>query len=118
MPMRRVLAPILLLIAYVALSFVNDPDGFLGTDTGGKVATLEHMVDAGDFDPDLGYWAEEWDSEGDYHPLYYTSHLGDRWVNVTTLPVVLAARPLYDVGGYRLALLLPMLGAVATALAA
>ena len=30
---------------YVGLSFANDPRGFLGTDTGGKVATLRAMED-------------------------------------------------------------------------
>ena len=39
--LRRPLAAGLLLLAlYVALSFANDPKGSLGTDTGGKVATL------------------------------------------------------------------------------
>ena len=37
---------------------------------------------------------------------------------VTTLPVLELARPLYDLGGYRAALLLPMLGAVGAAAAA
>src|SRR5207245_9346402 len=50
--------------------------------------------------------------------LYYTSHIGRRWVNATTLPVLYAAEPLYHLGGYRLALLVPMLGAVAAAFAA
>jgi hypothetical protein len=112
---RRVFSALVLLVLYGALSLLNDPHGYLGTDTGGKVASLERMADEGTFDPDIGYWAEEWDPDGTYHPLYYTYHLGDRWVNLTTLPVVLAARPLYAVGGYRLALLLPMLGAVAVA---
>ena len=39
------------------------------------------------------------------------------WINVTTLPMLEAAKPLYDVGGYRLALLWPMLGAVLAAFA-
>lgn len=107
-----------LLAIYVALSLFNDPGGYLGTDTGGKVATLRAMDDRGNFDPDVGYWAEEWDPSGELHPLYFTSHVGDRWVNATTLPALLAAQPLYRVGGYRAALLVPMLGAVACALAA
>ena len=41
-----------------------------------------------------------------------------KWVNVTTVPVLYLAEPLYRAGGYRLALVLPMLGSVAAALAA
>ena len=107
-----------LLGVYVVLSLFNDPRGFLGTDTGGKVATLEVMAERGRLDPDIGYWAERWDPAGDVHPLYYTSHVGERWVNATTLPMLFAGYPLYRAGGYRLALVLPMLGAVLTALAA
>jgi hypothetical protein len=113
-----VAAALLLLAVYVALSFANDAHGFLGTDTGGKVATLRTMEASGRLDPDLGYWAEPWDPDGRLHPLYYTSHVGSRWVNVTTLPALYAGYPLYRLGGYRLALLVPMLGAVAAAFAA
>lgn len=115
---RPLVACALLLTIYVGLSFLNDPRGYLGTDTGGKVATLEVMARDGTTDPDVGYWAEKWDPRGDLHPLYYTNHLGDRWVNVTTLPALELALPLYRVGGYRLALLLPMLGSLLAALAA
>jgi hypothetical protein len=116
---RPVVAGVVLLCAYVGLSFLNSPRGFLGTDTGGKVATLEVMTrgEGITFDPDLGYWAERWDSDGSVYPIYFTAHIGRRWVNVTTLPMLFAAAPLYDVGGYRLALLLPMMGAVAAAFA-
>ncbi|HVT75485.1 MAG TPA: hypothetical protein VHD87_00530, partial [Acidimicrobiales bacterium] len=112
------LASTVLLAIYLVLSLGNDTRGFLGTDTGGKVATLRAMDAHHNFDPDVGYWAAKWDPSGALHPLYYTSHIGDRWVNVTTLPAVLAADPLYRALGYRGALLLPMLGAVACALAA
>src|SRR5205807_2001537 len=44
--------------------------------------------------------------------------VGHRWVDVTTVPMLYLGYPLYRLGGYRLALLLPMLGAVAAALAA
>src|SRR3546814_17864200 len=39
------------------------------------------------------------------------------WINVTTLPMLVAAAPLYEIGGYRLALVWPMLGAVLAAFA-
>jgi hypothetical protein len=44
-------------LVYVALSFANDPHGSLGTDTGGKTATLVTMNRNGNLDPDVGYWA-------------------------------------------------------------
>ncbi|MEO8695817.1 MAG: hypothetical protein ABI658_20020 [Acidimicrobiales bacterium] len=112
------MAAIGLLALYVALSFLDSPRGFLGTDTGGKVATLEVMRDRGTADPDVGYWAAAYDPDAVLHPLYYTSHVGDRYVNLTTLPMPLLVRPLYSHFGYRAALLVPMLGAVASALAA
>ncbi|HEX4978769.1 MAG TPA: hypothetical protein VFV35_01775 [Acidimicrobiales bacterium] len=117
---RPVAAGAILLAAYACLSLLSSPRGFLGTDTGGKVATLEVMTRGPGFrlDPDIGYWAEEWDPDGSLHPLYYTSRVADGWVNATTLPMLLAAAPLYDVGGYRAALLLPMLGSVTAAFAA
>ncbi len=105
---RPLVAGLVLVAVYVVLSFAMDSAGFLGTDTGGKVATVKVMSERGDFDPDIGYWASQWDPEGRVHGLYYTSKVGDRYINVTSLPMVLAARPLYDVGGYRATLLLPM----------
>ena len=107
-----------LLAFYVALSFLNSPRGFLGTDTGGKVATLVVMDKHGTADPDVGYWAAKYDPEAVLHPLYYTSHVGARYVNLTTLPMPLVVRPLYARFGYRGALLVPMLGAIAAAFAA
>jgi hypothetical protein len=115
---RPWVAGLVLLFAYVALSFAMDTNGFLGTDTGGKVATVKLMSERGDFDPDVGYWAAQWDPDARVHGLYYTAVVGDRYINVTTLPMVLAARPLYDLGGYRATLLLPMAGAIAAAFAA
>jgi hypothetical protein len=116
---RPVVAGVLLLVAYVALSFLMSPRGYLGTDTGGKVATLEVMAHhGGGFDPNVGYWAAKWDPKATLHGLYYTYRVGDRYLNVTTLPMIYVALPLYELGGYRLALLIPMLGAVACAYAA
>lgn len=115
---RPLVAALVLLAAYAALTFVNDTHGFLGTDTGAKVATLEVMADRGRLDPDVGYWAERWDPDGSLHPLYLTVPKDDRWVQVTTLPMLYAGYPLYRLGGYRAALLLPMLGSVGAALAA
>src|SRR5947209_19202619 len=108
---RPLVAGAVLLAIYVALSFLNDTHGYLGTDTGGKVATLRVMATEHSRVPDLHYWAVAADPAGKVYPLYYTSHFGSDWVNVTTLPMLYVGYPLYRVGGYRLALLLPMLGA-------
>lgn len=116
--LRVVAATALLLGAYIALSLFNDPHGYLGTDTGGKVATLRAMERAGSLSPDIGYWAEQWDPDGTLHPLYFTAHLGENWVNVTTLPALYLGYGLFRVGGYHGALLVPMLGSVLAALAA
>ena len=116
---RALLAGLLLLAVYATLSFaLNDPRGTLGTDTGGKLATLHMMERNGGLDPDLGYWAQRFDPDGVLHPLHYTYDVGGRWVNVTTLPMLVAAYPLYRLGGDRAVLLLPMLGAVLCAFGA
>ncbi len=115
---RPVIAALLLLVVYVGLSFLNDTHGYLGTDTGGKVATLEAMKRGDTLTPDVGYWAKQWDPEAKYHPLYGTTKFRDDYVNVTTLPMLWLSAPLYDVGGYRLALIVPIAGAIASAFAA
>ncbi|MEE9417808.1 MAG: hypothetical protein V3V01_21195, partial [Acidimicrobiales bacterium] len=111
-------AVVAVLLVYAILAVFNSGGvGYLSTDTGGKVATLEAMSQRGDLTPDVGYWAVQHDPEGRLHPFANTEKRGDQWVNVTTLPMLYAAYPLYQVGGYRLALLLPMLGAVTAAFA-
>jgi hypothetical protein len=116
---RRVaLACLVLVLAYVALSFLDDPRGSLGSDTGAKVATIRVMGERNTIVPGLGYWAERYDPDGDLHPMYNSAHIGRHWVNVTTLPMLVVSYPLYELGGLRALLLLPMVGGVLTALAA
>ncbi len=121
-PGRRVwlvaAAGLALFAAYVGLSFLNDPGGTLSTDVGGKVATLEVMGQHGTTTPEVGYWAAQWDPTGSMHGLYYTSVVDGKYVNVTTIPVLELARPLYAWAGYRAALVWSMVGAVAAAFAA
>lgn len=112
-----VLAGVALAGAYVLLSLAMSTGGYLGTDTGAKVATLDVMVEHGEWRPGLGYWAEELDPKGRVHPVFDAQRVEGEWVHVTTLPMLLAGRPLYELGGYRLALLLPILGAVGAAFA-
>ena len=112
-------ACLVLLAVYATLTLaLNDPRGTLGTDTGGKLATLHAMDERGTLDPNIGYWAAHWDPTGKLHPLFYTYPVGGKWVNVTTLPMLVAAYPLYRIGGERAILLLPMLGALLCAFAA
>ena len=106
-----------MLAGYVALSFTTDPGGYLGTDTGAKVATLDVMEQRGTAKPVLGYWAEDFDPTGSLHPIYDAVAVDGDWVHVTTLPMLEAGRPLWNLGGYRLALVLPMLGAIGAAFA-
>ena len=106
---------LILLLAYVGLSLAKDPRASMVSDTGGKLATLRAMDARHDLDPDLGYWADAYDPAGLAHPMALTMHIGDRWVNVTTLPMIYAAVPLYRLGGLRAILLLPMLAGVLTA---
>jgi hypothetical protein len=115
---RPLVGAAILLAIYVVLSFVNDPRGYLGTDTGAKVATLEVMDRTGSAHPDVGYWAQDQDPSGHLHPIYDSIDVDGEWVQVTTLPMLEVGRPLYALGGYRLALLLPMLGAIGAAFAA
>lgn len=116
---RPWVAALIVLAVYGVLAQLNSTGGYLGTDTGAKVITLDRMAENDTFSPAIGYWAEEWDPDGDYHPLFDTRQNDDgEWVNVTTLPMLVVARPLYELGGYRLALLLPMLGALLAAFAA
>jgi hypothetical protein len=115
---RPVIAGVALLAVYVVLSFANDPRGTLGTDTGIKIGTYRTMEAEGTLRPVIGYWAAPWDPAATVHPFRDTQLVGDRYVDVTTLPMVVAAYPLWRVGGYRLALLWPMAAAVAAAFVA
>ena len=91
--------------------------GTLGTDTGGKLATLHMMERNGGLDPDVGYWAQR-STPRRAPPAALHVPVGGKWVNVTTLPMLYAAYPLYRLGGDRAVLLLPMLGALLCAFAA
>lgn len=109
---------LLLVLLYIALAASGDTRASSGSDAGGKVATVRVMAETGSSDPDVGYWAEQADPDGRLHPLTKTQLLGDRWVQVTTLPMVLLVVPLWQIGGPAALLALPMAGAVAAALCA
>jgi hypothetical protein len=111
-------AGLLLLVVLAALSFAMSTRGYLGTDTGAKVATLDVMDERGTARPVLGYWAEDFDPGGTLHPIYDARPVDGDWVHVTTLPMLELGRPLWALGGYRLTLVLPMLGTMGAAFAA
>jgi hypothetical protein len=115
---RPLVACLVLLAVYATCSLaLNDPRGTLGTDTGGKLATLQVMDRTGSLVPEVGYWTTA-DAKGELHPLFYTFVVDGKFVNVTTLPMVYLAYPLYELGGDFGVLLIPMLGSVLCALAA
>ena len=110
---------VLVLVVYVVAVAFADPGGSLGTDSGAKVATLQAMTDHGSLRPDIGYWAEDLDPDGIYHP-YLDTRANDRdeWVGVTSLPMLVLSQPVAAVAGQRAALIWPMLGALLAAFAA
>lgn len=101
-----------------ALSFALDLDGSLGSDSGGKVATINAMVERDDWNVGLGYWAEDLDPEGINAPFYGTRYSEEGWINVTSLPMILATKPLVDLAGPRARFAFPILGTILTGLAA
>lgn len=116
---RPVTVAIGLLLFYVALSFTASPDGYLSTDVGGKTAALAAMTERGDWATDMGYWAEDSDPDGVVYPYAHTLRTDNGWwVNTTSITMVLLARPLWQIGGAHLILLLPMLSAVGAAVVA
>ncbi len=114
----RTASSLMLIVALFALSFVLDADGSLGTDTGGKVATIDAMTTRGDWNPSLGYWAEDSDPEGLAHPFFSTRRTANGWINVTSLPMILITRSLAVPLGSAALLVFPILGSVLTCLAA
>lgn len=118
-PWRTVPGAVLLLAALYALVIgAGDARAASGSDAGGKLATVVVMAEQGTLVPDVGYWAEAEDPAGDFHPLYNTTAVGDRWVQATSLPFVVAAVPLHRLGGAAATLVLPALGGIVAALAA
>jgi len=107
-----------LFVVLAGLMLVTDPMGFLSTDVGGKIATLEAMDRSGSLSPDLGYWAEAADPEGALYPMFSTAHVDGKWINATSLPMLLIALPIYKVGGALAAGLIPVLGTLLAAFGA
>ena len=125
-PWRRATAALLIAVFVVMglLSLGQRPAGYLSSDIGPKLATVDAMTATGSPRPLVGYWAAEEDPDGSLHPLRHSltaavSTGGERqYVVVTTLPMLMLAQPLYAVGGYRLLLVVPIVGALLAAAAA
>lgn len=107
-----------LLILYAAVVGMGDSRAYSGSDAGGKAATARVMADRGTAEPDVGYWAEAIDPDGDHHPLVNTERRGSQWVQGTSVPFSLATGWLWGVGGPTAALLLPMAGGLLAAASA
>ena len=106
-----------LLLFYVLVSFLVDTRGHLSNDVGGKTASVQVMADNQTWDPGLQYWFDSQDPDGDFFPLGFTSQTASgTWINSTTLTMLLPARLLWELGGPRAILLLPILGSVVACL--
>lgn len=121
-PSRRRSSGVLPVLALAALALgvilLGDARTASGSDAGGKLATVVAMAEQGSWTPDLGYWAEATDPDGLHHPLWHTEHRGDQWVQATSIPFVVAARPLLDLGGPLATLAIPVGGCLLAAVAA
>jgi len=119
LPWRTVPGAVALLaLLYALVIGLGDARAASGSDAGGKLATVVVMADQRTLVPDVGYWAEAQDPDGDFHPLWNTAPVGDRWVQATSLPFVAAAVPLYRLAGPAGTLVLTALGGVLAAVAA
>ena len=116
---RPGVAAAVLLAFYLLVSVFIDPRGQFSNDIGGKTASVQEMVDSSTWDPGLSYWFEDSDPEGRFHHAVFTNQTANgTWLNATTFTMLLPARILWEIGGERAILLIPMLGAVFAALAA
>ena len=106
------------LAVYVLAALLVNPFGHLSNDVAGKTASVAAMA-ATSGDPDLSYWFEDADPQGDFFPFRNTrvTETGT-WINSTSLTMLLPAAPLWSWFGPRGILVLPMLGALAAAAAA
>ena len=108
----------MLVAVYLAIVALGDARAGLISDSGGKLATARVMAEGRTLSPDVGYWAEDFDPDGWFHPLANTVRVGDRWVQATSLPYAATTAGLWAVAGPLGVTLLSVAGGVAAALAA
>ena len=112
---RRVAILSLILFVYAVGAALLDPLGHLSNDVGGKTASVAAMADAGNLNPDLGYWFEDADPDGAFFPLRNSRQTATGvWINSTSITTLVPAVPLWSAFGPRGILLIPILGALAT----
>ena len=115
-PKRKLYAAVA--AVYAAGFLLVNTSTHLLTDVGGKTASMAAMINGGDWDPGLDYWFESSDPEGRFFPAAHTSLAPNgSWINSTSWTMLLVARPLWAIGGARLALIIPLLGSLAAAFA-
>lgn len=112
------LAMLVILVISAAIGILGDARISSGSDTGGKMATVRIMAETGTSSADVGYWAEDHDPTGELHQLLKTQRTDEGWVQVTSLPMILTAVPLWSIGGASALLVLTLPSAAIAALAA
>ena len=115
---RGVGSVLLLLVLYGLVLALGDSRAGSVADVGGKLATAKVLAEGDAASMDIGYWAEDLDPDGVFHPLANTGAFGDDWVQGTSAPYSLLTGALWRLGGPAGVALLSMLAAAAAALAA
>ena len=113
-----VLACVVLALVYLGVILLGDPRAGLIADSGGKLATARVMAEDGTVSPDVGYWAEDLDPAGTYHPLVNSRPAGSGWIQATSVPFAIATAGLWSLAGPLGVVLLSVAGGVVAALAA
>ncbi len=115
---RLVVAMVLVGFVTLTVAWLGDPRAASFSDAGGRLATVKTMAEHGSWVPDLGYWAKDLDPLAAAHPIYGTYPYGEHYVEVTSVPLVVTARPLWQLGGAPAVAVLPALSVVVAAYAA
>lgn len=115
----RVLGSVVLLLAfYAVLLALGDSRAGSVADVGGKLATAKVLAEGDATSMDVGYWAEDLDPDGVFHPLANTAAFAEDWVQGTSAPYSLLTGALWRIAGPTAVALLSMLAAAAAAAAA
>lgn len=115
---RAVGAVVLLLALYGLVLALGDSRAGSVADVGGKLATAKVLAEGDASAMDVGYWADDLDPDGLFHPLANTQAFGDHWVQGTSAPYSLLTGGLWRVAGPTGVAFLSMVTAAAAALAA
>lgn len=111
-------AVLVLLVLYGLALALGDSRAGSVADVGGKLATAKVLAEGAAGSLDVGYWAEDLDPDGVFHPLANTEAFGEDWVQGTSVPYSLLTGALWRLAGPTGVALLSMLAAAAAAMAA